>query len=117
VTVANFVSSSRKLGAAAPTTIHFNDRDYQPEYDENNEVIVPVEGDTMYPEYIPPDVFINNSEYMRIHLKFKHMLPSVKANITNSDGNSNVRLRVMAKLSTADVSVSPAIKAIKIVGE
>jgi uncharacterized protein YjdB len=117
VTVVITVTGKRMMAAAPPTTIHFNDRDYQPEYDENNEVIIPVEGDTMYPEYIPPDVFLNNSEYMRVHLKFKHMLPSVKANITNADGNSNVRLRIMAKLSTADVSVSPAIKAIKIVGE
>ena len=98
------------------SVIHFNDRTYEPNYDENNDVIVPIDGED-YPQYTIPDICLNNSEYMRMHVKYKHMLPETKIQITNADGNSNVRLRVMAKLSTGDVTVSPSIKAIKIVGE
>ena len=97
-------------------TIIFDDIVYEPNYDENNDVIKPVEGET-YAQYSVYDVHMNNSEYMRTHIKYKYMLPSVKENITNNDGNSNIRLRVMAKLSTGDISVSPIINAIKIIGE
>ena len=87
-----------------------------PLYDENNDVIVPDE-DKEYPVYVREDVHLNNSEYFRMYIKYKYMLESTREYITNSDNNSNIRLRVMAKLSTGDLSVSPAIKAIKIVGE
>ena len=87
-----------------------------PLYDENNDVIIPDE-DKEYPVYIREDVHLNNSEYFRMYIKYKYMLESTREYITNSDNNSNIRLRVMAKLSTGDLSVSPAIKAIKIVGE
>ena len=79
-------------------------------------VIVPDE-DKEYPVYVREDVHLNNSEYFRMYVKYKYMLESTREYITNSDNNSNIRLRVMAKLSTGDLSVSPAIKAIKIVGE
>lgn len=87
-----------------------------PYYDENNDVIIPDE-DKEYPVYKKQDVHLNNSEYFRMYVKYKYMTQSVRDKITNSDGNYNIRLRLMAKLSTGDVSVSPAISAIKIVGE
>lgn len=69
------------------------------------------------PAYVIPDIKLNNSEYFRMYVKFKHMLPETKANLTDKDGNSDIRLRVMAKLSTSDISISPTINAIKVVGE
>lgn len=98
------------------STITFDDIVYDPNYDENNDVIIPIEGED-YPQYVKPDIFLNNSEYMRMYIKFKHMLPETKIQLTNADGNSNIRLRIMAKLSTGDVTVSPVIKAIKVIGE
>lgn len=94
----------------------FDDIINQPYYDENNDVVVPEDGEHL-PKYHIQDVYMNNSEYFRMYIKYKHMLPKVKEKITNSSGNSNIRLRVMAKLSTSDVTVTPAIKAIKVIGE
>jgi hypothetical protein len=68
------------------------------------------------PEYNPANIYMNNSEYMRMYIKFKHMLPSTLENITNSDGDKSIRCRIMARLSTSDISVSPSIKRIKVVG-
>lgn len=113
IIVLKTVSVSRMLKS---TTIEYNDRVYEPNYNENNDVIKPVEGQD-YPQYVKTDVHLNNSAYMRMYIKFKHMLPSIRESITNADGDANVRLRVMAKLSTGDVTVSPVIKAIKVVGE
>lgn len=87
-----------------------------PIYDENNDVIKPAP-DEARPEYIVQEVHMNNSPYFRMYITYKHMLNSTKEYITNNSGNSNVRLRLMAKLSTADYTVSPAINSIKIVGE
>lgn len=69
------------------------------------------------PAYVIPDIKVNNSEYFRMYVKFKHMLTETKINLTNADGDSHIRLRVMAKLSTSDISVTPSINAIKVVGE
>lgn len=63
------------------------------------------------------DIKINNSEYFRVYLKYKNMPDRVKIGITNADNDSNIRCRVMAKLSTSDISVSPYINSIKVVGE
>lgn len=71
-----------------------------------------------YPdEYVPEDVKMNNSEYFRVYLKYKNMPNSVKERLTNADGDSRIRCRIMAKLSTSDISVTPCIKSIKVVGE
>ena len=85
-------------------------------YDENNEVIKPSD-DGSYPPYHSQEVYMNNTPYFRMYITYKHMLNSTKEYLTNAKGNSNVRLRIMAKLSTADYTVSPAINSIKIVGE
>ena len=89
---------------------------YQPNYDENNNVIKP-SPDYEYPEYEYTDVFMNNSKEFRMYVKYKYMLNSTKSYITNNKNNSNVRLRVMARLVTSDKTVTPAINSIKIVGE
>jgi len=95
---------------------NMSDITYDPQYDENNDVIKPAPDGT-FPSYPVQEVYMNNSPYFRMYITYKHMLNSTKEYITNSNGNSNVRLRVMAKLSTADYTVSPAINSIKIVGE
>ena len=68
-------------------------------------------------DYIPSDIGMNNSEYFRVYLKYKNMSDSIKKKLTNSDGDSNIRCRIMAKLSTADISVTPSINSIKVIGE
>lgn len=68
------------------------------------------------PMYEPPKVHVNCSEYMRMYLKYKHMLPITKEKLTNSKGDDSIRCRVMARLSSSDISVSPTIKRIKVVG-
>lgn len=68
------------------------------------------------PTYDIPNIYINNSEYMRMYTKFRHMLPSTLENITNKDNDSSIRLRVMARLTSSDISVSPTITRIKVVG-
>ena len=45
------------------------------------------------------------------------MSNKTKERITNSDGDSRVRCRIMAKLSSSDISVTPYINSIKVVGE
>ena len=60
---------------------------------------------------------MNNSKEFRMYVKYKHMLNSTKSYITNNKNNSNVRLRVMARLVTSDKTVTPVINSIKIVGE
>lgn len=87
-----------------------------PIYDENNDVLKPSD-DGHYPPYHSQEVYMNNTPYFRMYITYKHMLNSTKEYLTNAKGNSNVRLRIMAKLSTADYTVSPAINSIKIVGE
>ena len=87
-----------------------------PKYDENGEVIAPGD-DKDNPKAVEQEIYMNNSPSFRTYLTYKHMLKSTKEYITNKNGNSNVRLRVMAKLSTSDYTVSPAINSIKIVGE
>ncbi len=87
-----------------------------PIYNENNDVVKP-SNDGSYPPYHSQEVYMNNTPYFRMYITYRHMLNSTKEYITNAGGNSNVRLRVMAKLSTADYTVSPAINSIKIVGE
>ena len=89
---------------------------YDPIYDENNEVIKP-EDYEVYPQAVEQEIYMNNAPYFRMYITYKHMLNSSKEYITNSSGNSNIRLRVMAKLSTSDYTVSPAINSIRIVGE
>lgn len=66
---------------------------------------------------VEDDIKMNNSEYFRVYLKFKNMPKNVKDNITNADKDSSIRCRIMAKLSTADISVSPYINSIKVVAE
>lgn len=66
---------------------------------------------------IENDIKINNSEYFRVYLKFKNMPKIIKDNITNADKDCSIRCRVMAKLSTSDISVSPYINSIKVVAE
>lgn len=83
---------------------------------KNNNIIKPTPDETL-PHYIVQEVYMNNSSYFRMYITYKHMLYSTNEYITNSNRNSNVRLRVMAKLSTADYTVSPSINSIKIVGE
>ena len=68
-------------------------------------------------EYVPEDVKMNNSEYFRVYLKYKNMPNSIKEKLTDADGDSRIRCRIMAKLSTSDISVTPSIKSIKVVGE
>ncbi|AGF59632.1 hypothetical protein B0P06_006093 [Clostridium saccharoperbutylacetonicum] len=87
-----------------------------PIYDENNDVLKPSD-DGHYPPYHSQEVYMNNTPYFRMYITYKHMLNSTKEYLKNAKGNSNVRLRIMAKLSTADYTVSPAINSIKIVGE
>ncbi|WP_459482570.1 hypothetical protein [Clostridium saccharoperbutylacetonicum] len=87
-----------------------------PIYDENNDVLKPSD-DGHYPPYHSQEVYMNNTPYFRMYITYKHMLNSTKEYLKNTKGNSNVRLRIMAKLSTADYTVSPAINSIKIVGE
>lgn len=89
---------------------------YEPEYDENGNVIKPAT-DEEYPEYNYTDVYVNNSKEFRMSLQYKYMLKSTKSYITNNKENSNIRLRVMAKLTSSDNSVTPSINSIKIVGE
>lgn len=67
--------------------------------------------------YTPTDIKMNNSEYFRVYLKYKNMSNKTKERITNSDGDSRVRCRIMAKLSSSDISVTPYINSIKVVGE
>lgn len=68
------------------------------------------------PTYEIPNIYTNNSEYMRMYIKFKHMLPTTLEKITNKDKDSSIRLRVMARLTSSDISVSPTITRIKVVG-
>lgn len=68
------------------------------------------------PTYDPPNIYMNNSEYMRMYTKFRHMLPTTLEKITNKDRDSSIRLRVMARLTSSDISVSPTITRIKVVG-
>lgn len=70
-----------------------------------------------YDGYVPEDVKMNNSEYFRVYLKYKNMTQDVKDGITNKDGNENIRCRLMAKLTTSDISVTPSINSIKVVAE
>lgn len=69
------------------------------------------------PAYVPEDIKMNNSEYFRVYLKYKNMPKATKERLTNADGDSRIRCRIMAKLSTADISVTPYINSIKVVGE
>ncbi|MCC0628538.1 MULTISPECIES: hypothetical protein [unclassified Clostridioides] len=69
------------------------------------------------PQYQRPDIKINTAEYFRIFVKYKHMLPSTIEKLKSMDGNSLIRCRVMAKLSTSDISVTPVINNIKVVAE
>lgn len=68
------------------------------------------------PMYEQPKIYINCSEYMRMYLDYKHMLPITKENLTNSKGEDTIRCRIMARLSSNDISVSPCIRRIKVVG-
>ena len=77
----------------------------------------PIEASSMPIEYVPEDVKMNNSEYFRVYLKYKNMPNSIKEKLTDADGDSRIRCRIMAKLSTSDISVTPSIKSIKVVGE
>lgn len=63
------------------------------------------------------DIFMNNSEYIRTFMTYKRLTPKKKAEITNKDGNSNIRIRFMAKLHSLSNSVTPIIKAVKVVGK
>lgn len=69
------------------------------------------------PQYQRPDIKINTAEYFRILVKYKHMLPSTIEKLKSMDGDSLIRCRVMAKLSTSDISVTPVINNIKVVAE
>ncbi|AXU72280.1 TPA: hypothetical protein ACG3KC_001039 [Clostridioides difficile] len=69
------------------------------------------------PQYQRPDIKINTAEYFRIFVKYKHMLPSTIEKLKSMDENSLIRCRVMAKLSTSDISVTPVINNIKVVTE
>ncbi|MCC0781752.1 hypothetical protein IR152_01105 [Clostridioides sp. ES-S-0108-01] len=69
------------------------------------------------PQYQRPDIKINTAEYFRIFVKYKYMLPSTIKKLKSMDGNSLIRCRVMAKLSTSDISVTPVINNIKVVAE
>lgn len=71
-------------------------------------------GKTQY--FNPVNIYMNNSEYMRMFVKYRHMLESTRENITNSKSDSDIRIRLMARLTSNDVSVSPSIKKIKVVG-
>lgn len=64
----------------------------------------------------PVNIYMNNSEYMRMYVKYKHMLESTRENITNSNNDSDIRIRLMARLTSSDISVSPSISKIKVVG-
>lgn len=68
-------------------------------------------------EYTPQNIKMSNSEYFRVYLKYKNMPKEIKDNLLNKNGNGNIRCRVMAKLSTSDISVTPFINAIKVVGQ
>lgn len=69
------------------------------------------------PQYQRTDIKINTAEYFRIFVKYKHMLPSTIDKLKSMDGDSLIRCRVMAKLSTSDISVTPVINNIKVVAE
>lgn len=68
-------------------------------------------------KYKITDLYVNTSEFFRMYVQFKHLTNEKKATITNEEGNSAVRCRIMARLSTSDQTVSPIIKNIKVVGE
>lgn len=67
-------------------------------------------------QYEIPNIYINNSEYMRMYIKFKHMLQSTIEEIRNTSGDRSIRCRLMARLSSSDDSVSPTIQKVKVVG-
>ncbi|MCC0638941.1 MULTISPECIES: hypothetical protein [unclassified Clostridioides] len=69
------------------------------------------------PQYQRPDIKINTAEYFRIFIKYRHMLPSTIEKLKSINDDSLIRYRVMAKLSTSDISVTPVINNIKVVAE
>lgn len=71
--------------------------------------------DVPVPQYTPYNAYINNSEFMRMYIKYKYMPEKVKENITTEDGDSSIRLRLMAKLISKDKNTSPYINNIKVV--
>lgn len=68
-----------------------------------------------YREYIIPDIKMNNSEYFRMYIKYKYI--SDENYDKYVDKNNKVNVRIMAKLNTNDLSISPIIKNIKVIGE
>lgn len=95
---------------------------YSTIYDKKNIIIV-TKFDVNFvknpsdPRIDSKNIITNSSEFFSVYIKYKYLTNNLKNSITNNDGNSNLRVRVMAKLNSLDKSVTPIINSIKVVGK
>ena len=65
--------------------------------------------------YTPTNADTNNSEFFRVLIKYMYMKEDTKNNITDENGNSNIKLRVMSKLLSDNNDTTPFINNIRVV--